>query len=123
MNKSEYKKRYDPNLGMYVKKHVHGGGVLTDVLKSVFGKTMKEAAKTAGKKALETAATKTGEHVGKKAGDKIIQLLSRKNKDSPEMLMPGNMVPQIKFQTMTQSEIDERVNRIISGGRLRNYVN
>ena len=116
MNKSEYKKRYDPNLGMYVRKHVHGGGVLTDVLKSVFGKTMK----TAGKKALETAATKTGEHVGKKAGDKIIQLLSRKNKDLPTV-MPGNMMPQIK--TMTQSEIDERVNRIISGGRLRNYVN
>ena len=114
--KSEYKKRYDPDLGMYVKKHVYGGGVITDVLKSVFGKTMKEAAKTAGKKALETAATKTGEHVGKKAGDKIIQLLSKKNKTSPEMMMP--QMPQ-----MTQSEIDERVNRIISGGRLRNYVN
>ena len=117
---SEYKKRYDPNLGMYVKKHVYGGGVMTDVLKSVFGKTMKEAAKTAGKKALETAATKTGEHVGKKAGDKIIQLLSRKNKDPPTV-MPGNMMPQMP--QMTQSEIDERVNRIISGGRLRNYVN
>ena len=116
---SEYKKRYDPNLGMYVKKHVHSGeihgGAMTDILKSIFGKTMKEAAKTAGKKALQTAATKTGEHVGKKAGDKIIQLLSRKNKD------PGKMMPQIP--QMTQSEIDERVNRIISGGRLRNYVN
>ena len=78
MNQFEYKKRYDPDLGMYVKKHVHSGeihgGALTDILKSVFGKTIK----TAGKKALETAATKTGEHVGKKAGDKIIQLLSKK---------------------------------------------
>ena len=112
MNQFEYKKRYDPDLGMYVKKHVYSGeihgGALTDILKSVFGKTMK----TAGKKALETAATKTGEHVGKKAGDKIIQLLSKKNKASPEMMMPQ----------MTQNEINERVNRIISGGRLRNYV-
>ena len=50
MNQFEYKKRYDPDLGMYVKKHVHSGeihgGALTDILKSVFGKTMKEAAKT-----------------------------------------------------------------------------
>ena len=123
---SKYKKRYDPNLGMYVKKHVHtgeihGGGILTDILKSIFGKTMKEAAKTAGKKALQTAATKTGEHVGKKAGDKIIQLLSRKNKDPPTVMPGNNMMPQMP--QMTQREIDERVNRIISGGRLRNYVN
>ena len=123
MNQFEYKKRYDPDLGMYVKKHVHSGeihgGALTDILKSVFGKTMKEAAKTASKKALETAATKTGEHVGKKAGDKIIQLLSKKNKDSPN-IMQRNVMPQMP--KMTQNEINERVNRIISGGKLRNYV-
>ena len=67
---------------MYVKKHIHSGeihgGALTDIFKSLFGKTMKEAAKTASKKALQTAATKTGEFAGKKAGDKIIQLLSKK---------------------------------------------
>ena len=88
MNQFEYKKRYDPDLGMYVKKHVHSGeihgGALTDIFKSVasnlFGDTMKEAAKTASKKALQTAAMKTGEHIGKKAGDKIIQLLENKNK-------------------------------------------
>ena len=125
MNQFEYKKRYDPDLGMYVKKHVHSGeihgGALTDIFKSVasnlFGKTMKEAAKTASKKALQTAATKTGEHVGKKAGDKIIQLLSKKNKALP------NVMPQItKTKPMSQNEINERVNRIISGGKLRNYV-
>ena len=32
------------------------------------------------KKAVKTAATKTGEYAGEKAGDKIIQLLSKKNK-------------------------------------------
>ena len=118
MNQFEYKKRYDPDLAKYVKKHVHSGeihgGALTDILKSVFGKTMKEAAKTAGKKALETAATKTGEHVGKKAGDKIIQLLSKKN------IMQRNVIPEMP--QMPQNEINERVNRIISGGKLRNYV-
>ena len=84
MNNFEYKKRYDPDMDMYVKKHIHSGeihgGTLTDIFKSLFGKTMKEAAKTASKKALETAATKTGEYIGKKAGDKIVQLLSKKIK-------------------------------------------
>ena len=37
--------------------------------------------------------------------------------------MPENVMPQMtKIKPMTQSEIDERVNRIISGGKLRNYV-
>ena len=54
-----------------------------DVFKSfgskIFGKTMKKAAKTAATKAITTAATKTGEHLGKKAGDKIIEMLSKSN--------------------------------------------
>ena len=37
MNQFEYKKRYDPDLGMYVKRHVHTGGSLTEILKSVSG--------------------------------------------------------------------------------------
>ena len=50
MNGFEYKKRYDPELGMYVKKHIHSGeiqagGALTDIFKSVFGKTIQKAAK------------------------------------------------------------------------------
>ena len=120
MNRFEYKKRYDPDLGMYVKKHVHsgeiqGGGIgahgagLSDILKS--------AIKTASKKALQTAATKTGEHVGKKAGDKIIQLLRKKN----EAIPPDAITPDVMTKTkpMSQKEINERVNRIISGGKLR----
>ena len=87
MNGFEYKKRYDPELGRYVKKHVHSGeiqagGALTDIFKSVFGKTIKKAAKTTAKKALQTGATKTGEYIGKKAGDKITQLLRKNNEAS-----------------------------------------
>ena len=91
MNQFEYKKRYDPVLGMYVKKHVHTGGALTDIFESVasniFGDTMEEAAKIASKKALQIAATKAGEHVGKKAGDQIIQLLENKNKKKMRYLI------------------------------------
>ena len=82
MRQSEFKKKYDPELGRYTKQHIYGEGVM-DLFKSfgskLFGKTMKKAAKTAATKAITTAATKTGEHVGKKAGDKIIEMLSKSN--------------------------------------------
>jgi len=82
MKQSELK---NVKMGRYVKKHIYGEGI-TDVFRiigrKVFGKTAKEAARTATKKALQTAATKTGEYAGEKAGDKIIQLLSKKNKNT-----------------------------------------
>ena len=80
MRQSEFKKKLDPELGRYTRQHIYGEG-MTDVFKSVgsklFGKTVKSAAKKGVEKALTTVATKTGEHVGKKAGDKIVQMLSK----------------------------------------------
>ena len=80
MKQSEFKKRYDPELGRFTRQHIYGEGV-TDVFKNigakVFGQTLAKAAKTAASKAVTTAATKTGEHVEKKAGDKIISMLSK----------------------------------------------
>ena len=80
MKQSELKKLYDPELGRFTRQHIYGEGVM-DVLKNigskVFGQTLAKAAKTAANKAITTAATKTGEHVGKKAGDKIISMLSK----------------------------------------------
>ena len=74
------KKRYDPELGRFTRQHIYGEGVM-DVFKNfgskILGQTLKKAAKTAASKAVTTAATKTREHVGKKAGDKIIEMLSK----------------------------------------------
>ena len=82
MRQSEFKKIYDPELGSYTTQHIYGEGVM-NVFKpfgsKIFGKTMKKAAKTAATKSITTATTKTGEHVGKKAGDKIIEMLSKSN--------------------------------------------
>ena len=79
MRQPEFKKRYDVKMGRYVKKHIYGEGV-ADAFKTIgrtlFGRTMKKAFKT--KKAVQKAPTKTGEYAGEKAGDKIIQLLSKK---------------------------------------------
>ena len=83
MKQSEVKRRYDIEMGRYVKKHIYGEGI-SDVFKmigkKVFGKTTKEAAKTATKKALQTVATKTGEYARGKASDKSFSYFkSKKN--------------------------------------------
>ena len=124
MRQSEFKKSYDVKTGRYVKKHIYGEGVVTDVFKTIgrklFGKTMKEAAKTATKKAVQKAATKTGEYTGEKAGDKIIQLLSKKNKNTktPAALPIEN--PQSR--ELSDYEINERVNQLSSGAQMRRFI-
>ena len=59
MRQSEFKKKFDPELGRYTKQHIYGEGVM-DIFKSfgskLFGKTMKKAAKTARTKAITTPA-------------------------------------------------------------------
>ena len=123
MRKSEFKKRYDTKMERCVKRHIYGEGV-TDVVKAigkkVFVKTMKEAAKTATQKAVQKASTKTDEYAGEKAGDKIIQLLSKKNKTTKTPVAASPILnPQ---KELTDYEINERVNQLLSGGRMRNYL-
>ena len=84
MRESDFKKRYDPEMGRFTRQHIYGEGVM-DIFKNigakVVGKTLKQAAETAATKAVTTAATKTGQHVGEKAGDKTINFLMKKKKD------------------------------------------
>ena len=113
MNVFEYKKRYDPELGRYVKKNIYSGeiqtgGGLTDFFKS--------AIKKAVKRGFQKVARKTGEKVSKKAGDKITQLLKSEN----EPFQPSQDFQERSPQTpMSQEEINERINRLMSGGKLR----
>ena len=118
---SEFKKRFDPEMGKFTRQHIWSGERLiygegiTDVFKSIgsklFGKTVKSAAEKGIEKALTTAATKTGEHVGKKAGDKIVQMLSK----PPAKKVTFKTTPSTK---LTQQEINARVNSILSGGKI-----
>ena len=120
MRQSEFKRHYDVKTGRYVKKHIYGEGV-TDIFKTIgrklFGKTMKEAAKTATNKAVQKAATKTAEYAGEKAGDKTIQLLSKKNKKTPVAASPV-----AESRELSDYEINERVNQLLSGGQMRRFV-
>ena len=116
MRKSEFKMRFDPELGRYTRQHIYGEGMM-DVFKSVgsklFGKTVKSAVKKGAKKAVTAAATKTGEHVGKKAGDKIVKMLSNGGVAPPAKKVTFKTTPK----KITQQEINQRVNAILSGGK------
>ena len=122
MRQSEYKLKFDPELGIYTRQHIYGEGI-TDVFKSVgkkiFGKTMKKAAKRGAEKAVTMTATKTGEHVGKKAGDKIVQMLSKGGVKSPRKPPPKKVRFNKNVETMTQKEIDQTLNNLLSGGSTR----
>ena len=126
MRQSEFKRRYDVKTGIYVEKHIYGEGV-TDVFKTIgrklFGRTMKKAAKTATKKAVQKAATKTSEYAGEKARDKIIQLLSKKNKKTPVAASPvAALLIENPQKELTDYEINERVNQLLSGGQMRRFI-
>ena len=124
MSKSEFKMRYDPEIGRYVKKHIHTeeihGEGLKDIFRSVgsklFGKTSKKLATKAATKAAKVAATKTGEHLGNKAGDKIVQLLSEKQ---PKKQTVQQTISEETERPLTDAEIAERVNQLISGGTIQ----
>ena len=82
---------------------------------------MKEAAKTATKKAVQKAATKTGKYAGEKAGDKIIQLLSKKNKNT-KTPVAASPTKNPQSRELSDYEINERVNQILSGGQMRRFI-
>ena len=109
--------RFDPELGRYTRQHIYGEGMM-DVFKSfgskLFGKTMKKAAK----KAVTAAATKTGEHVGKKAGDKIVQMLSKGGVQPPRNPPAKKVTFKTVPKTISQQELNKRVNAILSGGKI-----
>ena len=127
MRQSEFKMRFDPELGRYTRQHIYGEGMM-DVFKSfgskLFGKTVKSALKKGASKAVTAAATKTGEHVGKKAGDKIVQMLSNGRVAPPRNPPAKKVIFNNDFETipnekMTRKEINQRVNAILSGGSTR----
>ena len=116
MRQSEFKMKFDPELGRYTRQHIYGEGMM-DVFKSfgskLFGKTVKSAVKKGAKKAVTAAATKTGEHVGKKAGDKIVQMLS-KSKNKPKVTFNKNVevIP-------SEKELNQSLINLLSGGSTR----
>ena len=122
MRQSEFKMKLDPELGRYKRQHIYGEGIMDGFKsfgKKIFGKTMKKAAKKSGEKVLTMAATKTGEHTGKKAGDKIVQMLSKGEVKSTRNPPAKKVTFNKNVETKTQKEIDQKLNNLLSGGSTR----
>ena len=83
----------------------------------------KKLLKEQPKKALKTAATKTGEYAGEKAGDKIVQLVSKKNKNTITPSTASSPIENPQTRKLSDYEINERVNQLLSGGRMRKFIN
>ena len=123
MNKSMLKRRYDPTIDRYVKKDINTGEIygegLMDIFKSVgrklFSKTAKDIAKKGATSATNKAATKVGDYIGNKAGDKTVQLLSKKQ---PKDQTIKKVTEHTTSKPLTDFEIAQRVNRLISGGKM-----
>ena len=134
MRQSEFKMKLDPELGKYTRQHIYGEGMMDgfkSVGKKIFGKTMKKTAKKSaqksGDKLLKMTATKTGEYSVKKAGYKIVKILSKEKVKSTKKTPSKKKVTFNKnVETMTQKEIDQTLNNLLSGGsthkrKLYNY--
>ena len=118
MRQSEFEMKLDPELGRYTRQHIYGEGMI-DVFKSfgskLFRKTVKSAVKKGAKKAVAAAATKTGEHVGKKASDKIVQMLSKSKNTPPKVTFNKN----VKTINPSEKELNQRMINLLSGGSTR----
>ena len=98
MRQSEFKKKYDPDTGKFLRKHIYGEGIM-DSVKSFLGR------KPTKKKVSFAPPPKPIPTTSKKAGDKIIKMLSGKN---PSSRKTNN-------RKMTQQEINNRVLQIMTG--------
>ena len=74
MRQSEFKRKYDPDTRKYVKQHIYGEGIM-DTVKSFFKKPTPK--KPPPKPTVQKKVTFDPKE--KKAGDKIVKLLSREN--------------------------------------------
>ena len=80
---------------------------------------MKTVAKKGAEKAVTAAAAKTGEHDGKKAADKMVKMLSKSVKTPKKVTFNDDVTVKPVPKKMTQQEINQRVNQILSGGTIR----
>ena len=76
MRQSEFKKKYDPDTGKYLRKHIYGEGIM-DTVESFLGKKPTKKVKFA-----VPPPKPTPTNANKKAGDKIVKMLSGENPTS-----------------------------------------
>ena len=105
MRQSEFKKKYDFETQKFSRKHIYGEGIM-DSVKSFLGR------KPTRKKVTFTPPPKPTPPASKKAGDKIVKMLSGKN---PPSRKTNN-------QQMSQQEINNRVLQIMTGSGRKKLI-
>ena len=105
MRQSEFKRKYNPEMGKYVRQHIYGEGIM-DTIKSFFKPTPKPKVIPKPPKKVRFDLPSPSA-TNKKSGDKIVKLLSRESSPSTK--------PSRK---MSQEEINNRVLHISSGGKI-----
>ena len=110
MRQSEFKKKYDPDTGKYLRKHIYGEGIM-DTVKSFLSKKPTKKVRFAVPTPPKPAPTS----VKKDAGFKIVKMLSGKNH-------PSSGKTNKRQAPMTQQEINNKVLQIMSGsGKKKKY--
>ena len=111
IRQSEFKRKYDPKMGKYRKQHIYGEGII-DSVKSFFKKPTPKP--PMGKRKPLTPPTppqppKKVTFADKKAGDKIVKILSREN-------------PTTTKKTTNRKMTEKEYNQYLEGLRkLYNY--
>ena len=134
MRQSDFKKRYDPELGRFTRQHIYGEGVM-DVFKNfgskILGQTLKKAAKQQQQKLLQQQLQKLVNMLEKKA--EIIKLLSKSKRPKKvtfdesvsNVMKPGEEIIKILLKSSTpiitqkpkktmQQDLNQRLNAILS---------
>ena len=115
-----YKKRYDPELGRYVKKNIYSFEMKEGAKKDSIHKKKDSIQKE--KDSIQKEKEKDSIHKRKvqkkKAGDKITQLLEGakgEGANEKEIQLPN-------LPNSQSSQINERINKLMSRGKLRNKI-
>lgn len=120
MRQSEFKLKFDPEIGRFTKQHIWSGArersVYGEGIKSAFksigtkvlGKKSEKNSKSVDKTLVARAAEVVKEQRGRKAGDKILKMLTKE-------AAPSKAAKKVTFgspihKVMTRQERNNRVN-------------
>lgn len=123
MRQSEFKMKFDPELGHFTKHHIYGEGVRSFIKNKLSKKKSPAPVGSSGpagsidKKLVAEAAALKVQQKNKKAGDEIAKLLSKEKHQSkaPARTPVKKVTYKEPPKRMTRRQINNRVNQIMTG--------
>ena len=112
-------KKYNLEIGKYTRQHIYGEGI-TDSFKS-FGKKIFRTKATKKHVDSPPPPKKPDQNSSKKAGDKIVKMLTREKPSAAPTKYKTTTVKvnnSVKPKTVTKQEINEKELQIMSAGKI-----